>query len=305
VYLGGLDWDQRIADRVAEEFLAQDPRCDPRKDPAAAHRLLREAEDLKKALTSRPQARLVFEHAGRTVRLTLTREEFETLTADLLDRTRFTVKNLLREAQLQWSDLTRVLLVGGLTRMPAVGEMLEKESGMRCDRTLSPDEAVAHGAALFAHQLSGAASSDRAFRIRNVSSHNLGVLGTETATGRPRASVIIPRNTRLPKTQGKRYRTARDNQRNVLIRVIEGGDATGSNATAIGSCVIPDLPAGLPAGTPVDVRFAYAENGRLTIRGRLPGHDREVELTIDRPIGLSDARLEQWNKRLSQWTRDR
>src|SRR5581483_10154083 len=121
---------------------------------------------------------------------------------------------------------------------------------------LSVDEAVAHGAALYAGLvLATRAGAAPDMAIRNVNSHNLGVLGVDTKTGRPRSSVLIPRNTPLPATAGKRYKTAKPNQRNVQVKVIEGGDSSGNNATPIGTCVIRDLPDGLPAGTPVEVSF--------------------------------------------------
>ena len=143
VYLGGIDWDRRIADSVAEKFKQKHRGIDPRTDAAGLHRLLREAEDAKRTLSAREQVTVSFEHVGQGLRVAITRAEFEDMTADLLDRTRFTVSTVLREAQLTWKDLTRVLVVGGSTRMPMVCRMLEQESGMKVDQSLSPDEAVA------------------------------------------------------------------------------------------------------------------------------------------------------------------
>jgi molecular chaperone DnaK len=180
-----------------------------------------------------------------------------------------------------------------------VQRMLEQESGMKVDRSLSPDEAVAHGAALYAGFLKARSkSATPTMRVRNVCSHDLGVLSKETTTGRSVNAVIIPRNTVLPATKGKRFRTMKDGQQNIVINVIEGGDSSGKNSTPIGRCVIRDLPPNLPAGTPVEVFFTYAENGRLTIRGRLPDLGREATLDIERSSGLSDAKLQEWDQRL-------
>jgi molecular chaperone DnaK len=299
VYLGGIDWDRRLADHVADKFKQKFRGIDPRDDPAGLHRLLREAEDAKRALSAREQATVSFEHIGQGLRVPITRGQFEELTADLLDRTRFTVKSALKEARLQWKDLTRVLLVGGSSRMPMVQHMLEQESGMKVDRSLSPDEAVAHGAALYAGFLKARSKTSRpAMRVRNVSSHDLGVLSKETSTGRSVNAVIIPRNTVLPVTKGKRFRTMKEGQQSILINVIEGGDSSGKNSTPIGRCVIRNLPPSLPAGTPVEVFFTYGEDGRLTIRGRLPDLGREATLDIERSSGLSDAKLQEWDQRL-------
>jgi molecular chaperone DnaK (HSP70) len=164
---------------------------------------------------------------------------------------------------------------------------------------LSPDEAVAHGAALYAGFLKARSSTSQpGMRVRNVSSHDLGVLSKETSTGRSVNAVIIPRNTVLPTTRGKRFRTMKSGQQSIAINVIEGGDSSGRNATPIGKCVIRDLPADLAAGTAVEVLFTYAENGRLTVKGRLPELNREALLDIERSSGLSDAKLQEWDKRL-------
>jgi molecular chaperone DnaK len=304
VFLGGIDWDRRIVDHVAEKFKQKFRGIDVRENPAGLQRLLREAEDAKRALSAREQVTLSFEHVGNGLRVPISRAEFDEMTADLLDRTRFTVRTALKEARLDWKDLTRLLLVGGSSRMPMVQRMLEQESGMKVDRSLSPDEAVAHGAALYAGFLkarSSKANSSKAksrMRVRNVSSHDLGVLSKETSTGRSVNAVIIPRNTILPATKGKRFRTLKTGQKNITINVIEGGDSSGRNATSIGKCVLRDLPAGLAAGTAVEVLFTYAENGRLTVKGRLPELNRETRLDIERSSGLSDAKLQEWDKRL-------
>ena len=301
VYLGGIDWDRRIADYVAEQFSKKNRGCDPRQNPAGMQRLLREAEDAKRTLSARDQTTITFEHAGDAVRVPLSRQQFEEMTADLLDRTRFTLTNLLQEAKLKWDDITRLLLVGGSTRMPMVQRMVEQVSGKKPDRSLSADESVAHGAAIYAGLiLASEAGSRPEFRVRNVNSHNLGVLGIEKATNRPRNQVMIPRNTSLPATRTSRFVTYRLNQTSVAVNVVEGGDASGNDATAIGKCVVRDLPPGLPAGTPVEVTFQYGQNGRLMVKARLPGLNKEAATEIERASGMTVDMLRDWNQRLRE-----
>jgi molecular chaperone DnaK len=308
VYLGGIDWDRRLADHIAEKFKEKHHGVDPRSDSAGVHRLLKEAEDAKRALSARDQLTISFEHVGHGLRLPITRSEFEEMTADLLERTRFTIRSVLTEAKKSWKDVTRLLLVGGSSRMPMVQKILEDESGLKVDRSLSPDEAVAHGAALYAGLLISKAdittSVKPAMRVRNVSSHDLGVLSKDPTTGRPLNSVIIPRNTVLPTTKGKRYRTARQGQKDIAINVIEGGDSAGRNATPIGRCVIRDLPPDLPAKTTVEVLFTYGENGRLTVEGRLPDLSLNAVLSIERATGLNDEKLKEWDQRLKSDRKD-
>jgi len=299
VYLGGMDWDQRIANHVAEVFEKQFRGIDPRQSPAGLQRLLREAEDAKRALSARETATIAFEHAGQGIRVPITRKQFETISADLLERTRFTIRNLLKDAHLNWDVITRVLLVGGSSRMPMVQNMIEEEFGRSVDRSLSFDEAVAHGAAIYAGLLlESAGGSMPRVAIRNVNGHSLGVLAIEPATGRPRNRVMIPRNTPLPATERARFKTHRANQRTVEVRVVEGGDASGQNSTPIGKCILGDLPPKLPAGTPVDVAFSYEENGRLEVKAWLPHLNKQASLTIERETGLSEGILREWSEKL-------
>ena len=301
VYLGGIDWDRRLADYFAEEFLAKHRGLDPRQDASAMHKLLREAEDAKRALTAREQTTVTMEFRGDGLRLPVTRAKFEQLTADLLERSRLTVRSVLKDASLKWSDLTRVLLVGGSSRMPMVARMLEEESGLKPDRSVSADEAVAHGAALYAGLLlSNARGAKPEMRVTNVSSHDLGVFATEKSTGRRRNVVLIPRNTSLPASHSKRFRTQKDGQHSVLINVIEGGDSSGNNSTPIGTCTIRNLPAALPRGTPVDVTFTYQENGRLTVSANVANLKGGAVLDLERATGLTDNNLAAWGEQLQR-----
>ena len=149
VRLGGRDWDRRIVDHAAARFMAEHPGDDPRDDPATLQGLFKEAEEAKRTLSERAKTRLVCTHHGHRTAIELSRAEFDELTADLLERTRVTTKLVLNEAGLEWSEVDKLLLSGGSTRMPQVERMLRDLSGQEPDRSMSPDEAVAHGAALY------------------------------------------------------------------------------------------------------------------------------------------------------------
>ncbi len=299
VQLGGIDWDRRIVDFVAEHYLERHG-TDPRQDPVSFQMLLQEAEDAKRALSNRTSVTVRFAHQSKRVQVALTREEFEALTSDLLQRTMFTVERLLRTARLRFDDLTRLLLVGGSTRMPMVQQILEQASGKSVDRSLSPDEAVAHGAALYAGFLQrGSRAADRSLVVKNVNSHDLGVLGIEKATGMKRRRIMIPRNTKLPARSKSSFVTRRANQRSVAVHVVEGGDDSGKNATPIGKCLVSDLPAKLPAKTQVVVQFYYAANGRLSVKASLPDMGIESSVTVERASGMTEQTLQQWEQRMA------
>jgi molecular chaperone DnaK len=299
VYLGGTDWDRRLVDFFATRFMEQFPDTDPRHNPAHFQKLLREAEDAKRALSSRQQLNINIDLPEGRLKLQLTRAEFESLTADLLDRTRFTASRVMKEARLEWKDVTRILLVGGSTRMPAVREMLLRETGIKPDISASADEAVAHGAAIYANLLLDIrAGEEPAMSVQNVNAHDLGVLGRDPTTGRPSKTVLIQRNTALPASETKDFVTAKDNQRTIEINVVEGGDMSGNNATVVGKCVMTDLPPGLPARTRVKVTFEYTSNGRITVAASVPALRRTMEFHIERPTGLDDAEMADWSERI-------
>lgn len=300
VYLGGIDWDQRIVEHVAQ-VCRQRTGLDPQSQPADRERLRHAACEAKHALTVREETIIPLHCGVQQLQVRLTRAEFESLTGDLLDRTRLTVRRLLKDAHLAWSDLTRLLLVGGATRMPMVQRMLAEESGLPPDRSLSPDEAVAHGAAIYAGWLLRRGEPAlRGMSVRNVNAHTLGVLGVDPETGRPRRKLMIPRNTPLPAAVTRSFRTLRDGQQAVLVRVVEGGTDSGAHATQIGTCVVTELPPALPSGTPVHVTFRYGQDGRLTVQASLPGLGCQAKLTIQRVSGLTEGQIEKWSELLRE-----
>lgn len=300
VYLGGIDWDGRLVEHLAKQF-EEEHGVDPRHNDAAREVLLHEASEAKRSLTAREEATVHFSHANSRARMKITREQFESLTADLLDRTRLTINRLLKDADITWEDVTRLLLVGGSTRMPMVSRMLESESGLKVDRSLSPDEAVAHGAAVYAGILLRRGEAyQQGVSVSNVNSHHLGVMGKDRNTGDPRRHVMIARNTRLPAAKASKFTTSKDDQPNVAVSVVEGGTDTGEGATEIGKCVVTDLPPGLPRGTKVLVIFQYGSDGRLTVRAEVPDVKSKAHMVIDRTAGLSESEVQQWKAKIEE-----
>ena len=239
------------------------------------------------------------ELAGQVVEIPVTREQFEDLSADLLERTAYTSRQLLASAKMEWSGVTRLLLVGGSTRMPMVVEMLRRMTGLEPDHTVHPDEAVARGAALYAAYLLGREAGSRAqaeFSISNVNSHSLGVEGIDRDTLRKRNIVLIPRNTPLPAKVRDRFATKAENQTSIVLQVLEGESPAPEECTAIGRTVIRDLPGGLPRNWPVEVTFEYASNGRLRVHGVVPGTHQSVTLCLERTTGLSEESIVRWKQ---------
>ncbi|MHC4405026.1 MAG: Hsp70 family protein [Planctomycetota bacterium] len=302
VQLGGYDWDTRLVDHVAEWFKQSFGR-DPRKDLAALKRLYGAVVEAKHALTARSRATIAIDFGGYSREETVTREDFEELTADLLERTSYTTRQLVRVAELEWKDVSRVLLVGGSTRMPMVARMLESLSGIAPDHRANPDEAVARGAALYAKYLLDRQAWEETeeapapdFEVTNVNAHSLGIEGIEPETYLKTNVVLIPRNTPLPAVFTRKFTTKRAGQQSIVIQVLEGESSRPAECSGIGRTVVRDLPPDLPQGWPIDVTFEYRENGRLSVHTSVPGKDRDVTLEMEREVGLSEEGVARWKQ---------
>lgn len=295
--LGGQDWDQRLIDHVSENFKSN-YGIDPRSDSTALGKLLRDCKEAKETLSTRSRTQIECVFGSSSLKTEVTREQFEELTLDLLDRTDFTVRQTLKAANMAWTNIDKVILVGGSTRMPAVQEMLTALSGKTPDTTLSPDEAVAHGAALRSAMLLHKQST--AFRpaiIKNVNSHSLGVVANEVDTGIQKVVNLIPRNTPLPVVSRKTFKTHRQNQESILVQIVEGESLNPEDCSQLGRCAIWDLPGALEIGTLIEVKFAYEENGRLKIKVKIGGTtNKSFRYEIQRPNSLTKEQLNSWRE---------
>lgn len=296
VRLGGKDWDEKLIEMAAERLQRQLGE-DPRKDPETLQELWLAAELAKKTLSERTKATMYVNHQGKRNKLEITREEFETATAPLVSRTRTTAELVVMQAGLTFKEIDKVLVVGGSTRMPMITRMLTELAGRAVDCTVSADEAVAHGAALYADlllQKQGVGGGHTQFSVTNINSHSLGVVGVDPVTGRKLNRVIIPKNTPLPHAASRRFKTFQTNQPNVRICVLEGESELPEACIEVGACVIRGLPPNLPAGWPVEVRYSYGENGRLQVIASLVGHDAQVATDFVRDNSLTDDDLMLW-----------
>lgn len=305
VQLGGRDFDRRLLDHIGDAFY-EEHDMDPREDPHDLAQLWLNAQEAKHALTERRKTTVVCSCCGVRFKIEITRKQFESLTEDLLSRTEMTTAMVVREAGLDWNGIDRVLAVGGSSRMPMVSGMLRRLTGMEPDRSQSADEAVTHGAALYAAMLmnerrekEGEEPDPKKIKLINVNSHSLGVVGLHPKT-RQRVNVtLIPKNSPLPARKVKRFQTAKNNQTNVKVAVIEGESLQPEHCISLGECVVQGLPPGLPKGTPIEVDYQYATNGRLTVAARVPSVRLSAHVRIERkgPADLDD--LNQWLRKLT------
>lgn len=299
VRLGGKDWDEKLVEIAATRLQGQLGE-DPRQCAATLYDMWQAAETAKRTLSERLKASMFINHQGRRLKVEVTRKEFEEATAPLVARTATTTDIVVMQAGLTWQQIDRVLIVGGSTRMPMVERMLEGLAGRGVDHSVSADEAVAHGAALFADLLlkqDGGGESH--FTVTNINSHSLGVVGVDPLTGDRLNKIIIAKNTPLPHSASRRFKTFKKGQPNVKVTVVEGESELPDACIEVGMCVIRKLPPNLPAGWPVEVRYSYEENGRLTVNARLVGHEAKVTTEFLRNNSLADDDLMLWAECLS------
>lgn len=298
VRLGGKDWDDRLVDHVAQQFMKQHG-TDPRGDPVALAGLNAAAERAKRTLSKLPQANLTCTHGGKVLSVSITRAEFENLTKDLLIRTRLTTQQVLRQANLSWDNVDRILLVGGSTHMPMTGQMLRELTGKMPDNSLAVSEVVARGAALHAgitavHAAGDALSSTARDLLGqvveiNVNAHSLGI---EVKQGEERVNnVLIPKNTQLPTAASRVYYTNRENQQRVRVKVLQGEAPKSEACIGIGECWIEGLPPNLPDKSPVQVRYGVGSNGLIDVMALDMTSGKMVRTKIHRGSGLTDEEV--------------
>jgi molecular chaperone DnaK len=278
-HLGGDDFDKKIVDFLAGEFQRAEG-IDLRKDKQALQRLTEAAEKAKIELSSVTQADInlpfitATQDGPKHLDTTLTRQKFEELCSDLIDRCRIPVENALRDAKLDKSKIDEVVLVGGSTRIPAVQEIVKRVLGKDPNQSVNPDEVVAVGAAIQAGVLSGEAGTE-GLLLLDVTPLSLGV---ETLGGV--MTKIIPRNTTIPTKKSEVFSTAVDGQSNVEIHVLQGEREMSNDNKSLGTFRLDGIPPA-PRGVPqIEVTFDIDANGILTVGAKDKGTGKEQTISI-------------------------
>ena len=291
--LGGDDFDQVIIDYLVSEFRKENG-IDLSKDKMAVQRLKDAAEKAKKDLSgvTSTQISLPFITAGEAgplhLEVTLTRAKFEELSSDLVERTMGPTRQALSDAGLSTSEIDRVILVGGSTRIPAVQEAIKKATGKEPHKGVNPDEVVAMGAAIQGGVLTGDVKDVVLLDVTPLS------LGIETMGGV--STKLIDRNTTIPTSKSQVFSTAADNQTAVDIHVLQGERQMAADNKTLGRFQLTDIPPA-PRGIPqIEVTFDIDKNGIVNVRAKDLGTNKEQTITIKSSTGLSDEEIDKMVK---------
>ncbi|MBE4908037.1 molecular chaperone DnaK [Bacillus luteolus] len=288
--LGGDDFDQVIINYLVEQFKKENG-IDLSKDKMAMQRLKDAAEKAKKDLSgvTSTQISLPFITAGEAgplhLEVNMTRAKFDELSAGLVERTMGPTRQAIKDSGLSASEIDKIILVGGSTRIPAVQEAIKKETGKEPHKGVNPDEVVALGAAIQGGVLTGDVKDVVLLDVTPLS------LGIETMGGV--FTKLIERNTTIPTSKSQVFSTAADNQTAVDIHVLQGERPMAADNKTLGRFQLSDIPPA-PRGIPqVEVSFDIDKNGIVNVRAKDLGTNKEQAITIKSSTGLSDEEVEK------------
>ena len=298
--LGGDDFDKKIMDYMVADFKGK-TGIDLSNDKMAMERVKAEAEDAKKKLSSATQVEISIpfitanEQGPQHLNMTLTKAKFDELTRDLVERTAVPVQNALKDAGITAAELSKVLLVGGSTRIPAVQDKVKQLTGHEPSKKMNPDECVALGASIQGGKLAGDAGAGEILLL-DVTPLSLSI---ETMGGI--ATRLIERNTTIPTKKSQIFSTAADNQTAVDINVVQGERQFARDNKSLGQFRLDGIPPARRGVPQIEVTFDIDENGIVNVSAKDLGTGKEQHITITAGSNMSDEDIDKAVKEAAEY----
>jgi molecular chaperone DnaK len=306
--LGGKDWDDIIVNYVAEEF-DRGHGENPLLDLQSYQDLQTRAVAAKLQLSSRKRTTIVHNHQGKSVKVELSRQDFEKRTRHLIEKCKAICEIVMQEAKMTWDKIDKTLLVGGMTRMPMVRDMIAQLSTAPLVVDVNPDEAVAIGASIQAtlsmlheEDLTGervlgegtrqqfSCRDGRLIQVNDITSHTLGVVLWDETNLEEYVYPMIRKRTAIPASARNSFGTASSNMQHALVKVVEGESTLPADCTPLGVCDV-ELPPFLPKGSPVELTYRYNANQVLEVAVEACGNQSKVK--IERNTGLAPGEMDK------------
>lgn len=283
--LGGKDFDEKLMLWLNEQFMNKHG-VDLRKDTYAMVKLKEEAERCKKVLSTQPSCHvsvpMIIEKNGAPLALDeeITAERFEEITRELIERTHQPIDVVLADSGVLSSEIDRVILVGGSTRMPIVAKDIQEYLNILPSQAVNPDYAVAEGAAIQAGMIQGSIRPEEGIVMTDVNPYTLGIRVMDEMTD-DRMSVVIPRNVTIPTTRSQIYYTSWDDQTVAHIEVYQGESSIASSNHFLGDFAVGGIPFGKAGKEKIGVQFSYDLNGMLDVKASILSTGKEASIEIN------------------------
>ncbi len=306
--LGGFNWDNDIMNFLNEEVKGKGG-LNLFDEPILEQDLRDKAEIAKKTLSAKNKTSIFFSAGGKNITVNFTLEQFENLTLPLFNRTISIMEFVLEDANLSWKNIDKILLVGGSTRMKAIPTLIEKISGKKPSMEVNPDEVVAIGAALQASLIQmkegkGDIVEQEFFplvEIKDVNAHSLGVIAVDERNNKEYNSIILKKNTTIPRKDSNTYCTLDNNQTEIRVQVTQGEDSDPKEINIISDQIIQIPP--YPKGAPVEVFFEYDLSGLIQVTiVDLTTNKILDNFTLDRIFNPDEDNIQVMRKKISLLT---